>query len=64
VKDKATGKPGLIFTIDSVRCADTSRCEVEGGYYEAGLSASGNTYFLEKRDGKWVVVRDTMHWIS
>jgi hypothetical protein len=64
VKDKTTGKLGLIFTINSVKYIDNTRCEVEGGYYEAGLSASGNTYFLEKRGGKWVVIKDIMHWIS
>jgi hypothetical protein len=64
VIDKATGKEGLIFTISSVKCADATRCEVEGGYYEASLSASGNTYYLERHDAKWVVVKDVMHWIA
>jgi hypothetical protein len=59
-----TREPALIFTISSVKCADNSHCEVEGGYYEAPLSSSGNTYSLERKDGKWVVVKDTMHWIS
>ena len=50
--------------IGSVKCADSSHCEVEGGYYEANESAFGNTYYLEKHNDEWVVVKDVMHWIS
>jgi len=64
VIDQVTGKSGLIFRIGFVKCADASHCEVEGGYYEANESASGNTYYLEKHDNEWVVVKDVMHWIS
>lgn len=64
VRDRTTGKDGLIFTLSTVTCPAEDRCEVEGGYFEAGLSASGNTYYLEKREGKWVVVRDVMHWVA
>jgi len=64
VVDKTSGKRGLVFKIDSVKCASASECEVEGGYYEANESSSGNTYYLQKRAGKWVVVKDVMHWIS
>ena len=64
IVDKVTGKPGLIFRIGFVKRTDSSHCEVEGGYYEANESASGNTYYLEKHGGKWTVVKDIMHWIS
>jgi hypothetical protein len=38
---------------------------VTGGYFEAGLSASGNTYTLgRQRDGSWLVTSDQMQWIS
>ena len=55
VSDKATGKIGLIFRVTSIKCATDSKCEASGGYYEGGLSSSGDTYFLEKRLEKWVV---------
>ena len=29
--------------------------EVAGGYYEGNLSASGNTYYVVRKDGKRVV---------
>jgi ankyrin repeat protein len=64
VQDTKTGEQGLIFSIESLRWKSETEVEVDGGYYEAGLSASGNTYTLQKKNGKWVVVKDVMHWIS
>jgi len=64
VRDKASGKRALIFTLRSMECSEPLKCRVDGGYYEGGESASGNSYFLERRDGKWLVIGDKMHWIS
>ena len=59
-----TKKPALIFEIESVKCVHDANCEVNGGYYEASLSASGNTYLLERRAGKWIVVKSKERWIA
>ena len=64
VTDKATGKRGLIFRTEAITWTSETEARVEGGYYEGGLSASGNTYYLRKAAGKWIVDRDTMHWIA
>jgi ankyrin repeat protein len=64
VRDKVTGEEGLIFQVGFIKWIAEDEVEVEGGYYEAGLSASGNTYHLRKKNGKWVVVKDVMNWIS
>ena len=64
VVDKATHKRGLIFRIESVAFKDAHHATVNGGYYEAGLSASGNIYTVELRGKKWVVTKDQMTWIS
>ena len=64
VSHKTLGGKGLIFHIDDITWLDDNTADVDGGYYEAGLSSSGNTYRVERRDGKWVVIKDTMHWIS
>jgi hypothetical protein len=64
VSEKKTGKRGYILRVERVKRTSPTTAEAEGGYYEAGLSASGNTYFLERKGGTWVVLRDTMHWIS
>ena len=64
VIDKATNKRGLIFRIESISFKDARHATVNGGYYEAGLSASGNIYTVELRGKKWVVTKDQMTWIS
>ena len=64
VFDKTTKAHGLAFRIDAVRFTDKDHATVNGGYYEAGLSASGNVYTVERQKGAWVVVKDEMTWIS
>lgn len=64
VRDKKTGEKSLSFHVGGIRWKADTEVEVDGGYYEAGPSASGNTYFLKKKRGKWMVERDVMHWIS
>jgi len=64
VRDKKTGEQGLIFTVGFIKWVSNDEVEVDGGYYEASLSASGNTYYLRKINGKWIVVKDVMNWIS
>jgi hypothetical protein len=64
VRDIKTHGRGIILDIRSVRWIDDDTVDVEGGYVEASLSASGDTYRVERRQGKWVVVNDTLHWVS
>jgi hypothetical protein len=64
VVEKSSGKRGLMFRVDTIIWLDDDHVEVGGGYYEAGLSASGNTYYLERKNGAWHVTKDVMHWIS
>lgn len=55
---------GLMFHIEAIKQIGPNKVEVSGGYYESGLSASGNTYTVERVKKKWIVTRDKMHWIS
>jgi hypothetical protein len=64
VIDKRTGKPGLVFRVTSITWISDTEVEVAGGYYEAGLSSSGNTYTVTRQHGKWKVSNDKMEWIS
>jgi hypothetical protein len=64
VVDKSTGKSGLIFRVTSITWVSDMEVGVAGGYYEAGLSSSGNTYTVRKEQGKWKVTADKMNWIS
>jgi len=64
VLDKQTGEQGLIFNVTSLRWISDTEVEAEGGYYEAGLSSSGNIYTLKKDNGKWKMTRDKLVEIS
>ena len=64
IRDLRNDAPGLLFRVDAIKWLTSSQVEVSGGYYEGRLSSSGNTYYVQRRDGKWVVVRSEMHWIS
>jgi hypothetical protein len=64
VFEKGTNRRGLVFRVETVRWSGGDAASAQGGYYEAGLSASGNTYTLERKAGRWTVVKDEMNWIS
>ena len=64
VFDKETGERGLIFSAVTIKVVDANKVKVDGGYYEAQLSASGDVYTVERKDGKWIVTDDRMLWIS
>lgn len=64
VKHKTLGGTGLLFRVNSIAWLDDDTAEATGGYYEAGLSASGNTYLVKRKNGHWQVANDQMNWIS
>ncbi|MBX7173107.1 MAG: hypothetical protein K1X72_19210 [Pyrinomonadaceae bacterium] len=64
VKDKETGVSGLILQIKGIKWLNQNEVKVTGGYYEDGLSASGNTYTVKRIKGKWIVTKDDLKWIS
>jgi hypothetical protein len=64
VKDRGTGVRGIELGVGAIHRVDSAHVTIEGGYYEGGLSASGNTYTLEKKSGRWTVTKNEMHWVS
>jgi hypothetical protein len=48
VIERSSGKPALMLNVGQVKWLAPDDVEVDGGYYEASLSASGNTYRLKK----------------
>jgi len=64
VFEKATHKRGLKFDVEQVQWDGADGATASGGYYEAGESASGNTFTLERKAGKWRLVKEVMNWIS
>ena len=57
VLDPNTGKPSLIFRIYKRTMLSNSEAIVEGGYYEANLSASWITMRARCQEGTWRVER-------
>ena len=64
VRHTGDGGQGIVLRVESIERIDADTVRVRGGYYEANRSASGSTYRVERRDGKWTVVDDVMNWIS
>lgn len=64
VIDRTSGGPGLLFDTGAISWISGTEMQVDGGYYEAPLSSSGNSFRLKKVDGKWLVVQERMKWIS
>ena len=64
VTERVSGNPALMLSVAQVKWLASDEVLVDGGYYEASLSASGNTYHLKKIEGMWRVVKDEMNWIS
>lgn len=64
VFDKSTGKRGIELKLGKITWLSSNEVKIEGGYYEANESGSGNTYRLRKAGGKWEVVDDQLDWIS
>lgn len=65
IVDKKTGEVGLILQLYGIKWLNKNEVEISGGYYEAMLSASGNTYSLKRtKRGKWIITKDDLEWIS
>jgi hypothetical protein len=59
VKDKRTGRPGMILEVADITWRNDSDVEVEGGYFANGLAGSSHTYRVRRVAGKWTVTKDT-----
>lgn len=57
-------RKGLKFWVESIEWGTNGQVVVFGGYYEGGMSASGNQYTVIRQDHKWIVIKDEMIWIS
>jgi hypothetical protein len=64
VIEHSSGKPALMLNVGQVKWSAIDEVEVDGGYYEASLSASGSTFQLKNVSGVWRVVKARLNWIS
>lgn len=55
---------GIKFNVSSIQRISDTQVKVWGSRYTESLSAEGGEYFLEFKDGIWVVIEYRMHWIS
>lgn len=55
VKDKKTGKKGIVLQVRSIKWISDNEVKVEAGYYLNGLGIEHSIYDLRKENGKWVV---------
>jgi hypothetical protein len=60
----ASGADAIMLQVDSIDCSDERHCSVVCGYFARSLSASSNTFEVEKRDEEWIVTSRQMLWIS
>jgi hypothetical protein len=64
VVERENGAPAIMLEVESIQCSDERHCSVVCGYFARSLSASSNTFEVEKRDEAWIVTSRQMHWIS
>ncbi len=55
---------GLRFRVEGIEWRGDGSARVTGGYYEAGLSSSGNVYTVEPAGDGFEVTANEMKWIS
>jgi hypothetical protein len=63
-RHRGTGKSGIVFRVSAIKRVSDDVVEVECGYYEGNLSASGEIYRVERKAGVWVVTEAKMQWIA
>lgn len=64
VRDDVSGRKALSFSFEKIRYITRDIVEVDGGYFEAVLSASSQTLRLRRTEKGWVVIKDTLHALS
>jgi len=64
VVEKRTGRHGLVFRVRSIKWISGTEVEVDGGYFEDGLSASGDTYTVQRLQRGWKVSKLKINWLS
>jgi hypothetical protein len=64
LRDRKSNQPGMSFSVGAITWLSPERVEVQGGMYCGGLCADAGEYSLEKRQGRWVVVKYKIEMVS
>ena len=54
----------LVAAVAALLVVGPGRVDVDAGYYEAGLSASGETLEMVREGQAWKVTADRRRWLS
>ena len=61
---KTKGGSALIFCVATIAWLDADTVNVTGGYWEGIMSSSSATYQAHRENGKWVVKKIGVEWVS
>lgn len=61
---RKTNTPALRFNVSDIKLVSPTHATAKAGYFEAGLSAGGWTFELDKTASGWVVTKREMNWVS
>jgi hypothetical protein len=65
IYDRETGARGAAFYIKDITLHSDDEADVDAVVHPGGRRSScGWFYHLQRKDGKWVVARETWKWIS
>jgi len=64
IRDKATDRPGVIFSVGRISWKSKNEAEVEGGYYCGSLCGGDSRYRVKYKDKKWQVEPGDTMWNS
>ncbi|MGO4552069.1 hypothetical protein AB4059_13355 [Lysobacter sp. 2RAF19] len=61
---RKTNEPAVQFSVGDIDFVSPTHAKAKAAYYEAGLSAGGWTFELDKTASGWVVTKREMDWVS
>jgi hypothetical protein len=64
VRDKQTGRPGLLLVLTKIMWVSNTEAEVEAEYHRGPLAAEGFTYWVKRENDGWRVAGSVRRWIS
>lgn len=60
--EKRSRRPALFLELGKITWHSSTRASVESESHQASRDAAGGSYRVEKRNGKWVVVKEDIQW--
>ena len=64
LRDRTSDQPGWKFSANAITWVSSGRVEVQGDMYCGGLCADSGRYVLERKQGRWVVIKYKVEQVS